>query len=123
MLESRRRLLFALASAFGLYATQSLAAGARMQGRPTPKAQPYPNGRDPNAPVGIDEPSRVNPKMIEQANRQKLREDVAKLYEMASELKEEVERADTGATLSVPLVKKAEQIEKLAKQIKNLAKS
>ncbi len=45
-----------------------------------------------------------------------------KLYEMVSELKEQVDKTDATATLSISIVKKAQQIEKLAKQIKDLAK-
>jgi len=51
-----------------------------------------------------------------------LREDIVRLYGMASDLKEQIQRTDSNAMLSVSLVKKAQQIEKLAKQIKDLAK-
>ena len=39
-----------------------------------------------------------------------------------TDIKSEVEKTDASATLSLSLVKKAQEIEKLAKQIKNLAK-
>ena len=41
---------------------------------------------------------------------------------MPVELKGEVEKTDATFTLSVSFVKKAQQIEKLTKEIKNLAK-
>ncbi len=41
---------------------------------------------------------------------------------MVSELKDQIEKTDSSSTLSVSVVKKAQQIEKLAKQIKDLAK-
>ena len=72
--------------------------------------------------MGADDPGVSKRKVIDQQNRNLIREDVAKLYEMASELKGEVEKTDASSTLSVSLVKKAQQIEKLAKEIKNLAK-
>jgi len=72
--------------------------------------------------TGIDDPSRPNPKAIERANQREIRADIAKLYEMVTELKEEIEKTDATATLSISVVKKAQQIEKLAKQIKGLAK-
>jgi len=59
---------------------------------------------------------------IEMENQKELRANIAKLYDMVVELKEQVEKTDANSTLSVPLMKKAQQIEKLAKQIKNLAK-
>jgi hypothetical protein len=125
MPESRRHLLTALFGAAGVLAVEPLLAGLRVSpqgpGSP-PKAKIYPNGRDPNTPPGNDEPSRPDPKAMERANQEKIRTDVAKLYEMVSELKEQIEKTDAISTLSVSFVKKAEQIEKLAKQIKNLAK-
>lgn len=41
---------------------------------------------------------------------------------MVSEFKEQVEQTDPNVMLSVALVKKAQEIESLTKQIKNLAK-
>jgi len=72
--------------------------------------------------TGMDEPSRPDPKAIGRANQKEIRTDVAKLYEMVSELKEQIEKTDATSTLSLSVVKKAQQIEKLAKQIKELAK-
>ena len=123
MLEPRRHWLTTAFGALSLLAAKPLFSGEMGQSRSVPKAQPYPNGRDPNAVPGNDEPSRLDPKAIEQANRKKLREDINKLYEMVSELKEEVEKTDANSTFSVSVMKKAQQIEKLAKQIKDLARS
>jgi hypothetical protein len=106
--------------AAGVLAVEPLLAA--LQSPTNPKAKPYPNGRDPNAPPGLDEPRVVDQKALELQNQKKLRSDVAKLYEMVSDLKEQVEKTDASATFSVSLVKKAQQIEKLAKQIKDLAK-
>ena len=88
----------------------------------SPRAKVYPNGRDPNTMSGIDQPSQPNPKALERANQQEIKTDVARLYEMVSELKEQVDKTDSTSTLSLSVVKKAQQIEKLAKQIKSLAK-
>lgn len=41
---------------------------------------------------------------------------------MVANLKDQLEKTDPAATLSVPFTKKTQQIEKLAKQIKSLAK-
>jgi hypothetical protein len=41
---------------------------------------------------------------------------------MVVELKDQVEKMDANSTLSIPVMKKAHQIEKLAKEIKNLVK-
>src|SRR5437899_10610813 len=125
MLESRRRLLTALFGTAGVFAVQPLLTG--LQAPPpgsggSPKAKVYPNGRDPNLNRGIDDPSQPDPKAIARANQITIRPDVAKLYEMVSDLKEQLEKTGATATLSISVVKKAQQIEKLAKQIKDLAK-
>src|SRR6266852_5444331 len=78
--------------------------------------------RNHDVMTGMDEPSRPDPKAIGRANQKEIRTDVAKLYEMVSELKEQIEKTDATSTLSLSVVKKAQQIEKLAKQIKELAK-
>jgi hypothetical protein len=44
---------------------------------------------------------------------------VEKLFQLASELKEQVEKTDSSQVLSLALVRKAEEIEKLAKEIKS----
>lgn len=69
-----------------------------------------------------DTQPRSNPKDILKQNQQQIHDDVEKLYKLASELKEEVEKTDATNTLSLPMIQKAEQIEKLAKQVKNLAR-
>jgi hypothetical protein len=121
MPNPRRRILIAFASATGLIAVQPLFSVLLAQTRSNPQAKPYPHGRDPNSP-GLDERSSLDPVAIQRANQIEIRKDVSKLYEMVSELKEQVDKTDASATLSLSLVKKAEQIEKLAKQIKQLAK-
>ena len=123
MPESRRHLLTGLVGVAGVFAVRPLLTGLQAPSSGSaPRARVYPNGRDPNAPPGLEHPSIPDPKAIELANQKALRADIAKLYEMASELKEQVDKTDPASTLSVTVVKKAQQIEKLAKQIKNLAR-
>jgi len=51
-----------------------------------------------------------------------LRTEVEKLCEMANELRTDMMHSNPSETLSLTLVKKAQAIEKLAKQIKDQAK-
>jgi len=55
-------------------------------------------------------------------NEKEFREGVEQLSVLVSELKEELEKTSATDTLSVKMYKKAQEIEKLAKQIKNKAK-
>ena len=67
-------------------------------------------------------PTTREDRAVSLANQKELREDVSRLYGMVSDLKEQVEQTDANSMLSVSLVKKAQQIEKLAKQIRDLAR-
>jgi hypothetical protein len=122
MTESRRRLLMTVVGAFGLLAGKPLFSQQQTQGRPRPglHPNPVPPPRDPIP--GIDEPRSLDLKALQQENQQRLRANVSRLYEMAGNLKTEVEKTDAAATLSVSLIKKAREIEKLAKQVRNLIK-
>lgn len=119
MAESRRRLLITLLGAAGVLTVKPFLHG--LQARSSPQARPYPNGRDPNK-VPMEDPSTLDRKTIEVANQTAIRSDVEKLFEMISELKQQVEKKDSGSVLSLSVVKKAREIEKLAKEVKKLAK-
>jgi hypothetical protein len=99
-----------------------LAARAFAQ-NPSPK---LPKGDTPvydgrNDPFG-DTTSRPDPKQLLKQNKDQIHDDVEKLYVLATELKSDVEKTDSVNVLSLAMVSKAEQVEKLAKQIKNLAR-
>ena len=121
MTETRRRILTTFFGAAVVLPVKPLLGWLQDNGRVI-KPHPYPDGRDPSAPPVLDSPSRVNPKAIEMQNQKELRANVSKLYDMVLELKEQVEKTDANSTLSLSVMKKAQQIEKLAKQIKNLTR-
>jgi hypothetical protein len=81
----------------------------------------------PRPPVQLQMPDedipRIDPKAILKGNQKQIQDDVKRLYALATELKEQAEKTDATAMLSLPMVRKAEEIEKLARQIKNLAKN
>jgi hypothetical protein len=60
-------------------------------------------------------------RMLEE-NEKDIKKKVEKLYELATELKAEVDKTDSSKVLSLNLVRKAEEIEKLAHDIKNRSK-
>jgi hypothetical protein len=86
---------------------------------------PQPTNRR-REPATADEGEGPNPASATKAlleQRQKgIKKDVEKLFDLATELKNEVEKTDATAVLSMAMVKKTEEIEKLAKQIRDSAK-
>ena len=120
MLESRRRLLTICAGMVGAFAARSVLLGQHM-----PQPIPSPNAPNQNFPPGLDGPdNKPTPsnKSADPEVQREIRSDVEKLFALASELKAQVQTTDSTVTLSLSMVKTAQQIEKLAKQIKNLSK-
>jgi hypothetical protein len=81
--------------------------------------------RTPRGPDQKDEDSNIpkpDPKVMLQANQKGIKKDVERLYELASELKAEVEKTDSVQVLSVAMLRKTEDIERLAKEIRSRAK-
>jgi hypothetical protein len=91
--------------------------GAGLRGQsPNPRSDPRPKDEygQPPAPPPT--------KTILKENEKDIKKDIEKLYQLASDLKAEVEKTDSSQVLSLAMVRKAEEIEKLAKEIKTRAK-
>jgi len=116
MPESRRSLLRLLPAAVA--ALSVLAVFARGQEPfPPPRQGPVrPGEDDPNVPA------KPTTKVVLEENQKDIKKNVEKLFDLASQLKAQVEKTDATTTLSLALVRKAEEIEKLARQIKERAK-
>lgn len=124
MPQSRRRLLTSFVGAAGILAAKPLLLSALpLQMHPQPI--PSPNAPNQNFPPGLNGPDlkpQSDHKDIDPRKQQEIKTDIQKLFELASELKNETEKADLNSMLPVSMIKKAQQIEKLAKQIKELSK-
>ncbi len=120
MSESRRHLLIHLAVVASILGAAPILTSA--QG---PPLRPSPNAPDPHFPhrVGDPEPTGPDQKAIDKQTQAQIKLEVQKLSELVGELKEQIDKSDATSTLSVSVVKKAQEIEKLAKQIKDRAKS
>jgi hypothetical protein len=120
VLESRRRMLILLGTSGFIAAAPTLLAQ-----RASPQPIPSPNAPDPHFPPGMNGPG-IDPKTGERRanpdDEKEIRKDVDKLYELASELKDQTHKTNSELILSVSFVKTAQQIEKLAKKIKDLSK-
>ncbi len=113
-MNSRRSFVMALCAAtlpLGMLA-RTLAAQS-----PPPPLPRLPTRRDddPNAP-------KADPKTVLESNEKDIKKNVERLYQLAGELKAEVEKTDSIQVLSLPMLKKTEEIEKLAKDIRSRAK-
>jgi len=96
---------------------------------PSPQApQPRQSPNAPtnqNVPQGLEkeptsiETSRVSPNV---QNEEELRANIQRMYRLVLEMKDEVDKTNSNLVLDVSLVKRAQEIEKLAKRIKNQAK-
>jgi len=109
---------------------RGLAAQGHPPPHPTPPQSPSgpqsspqsqsPRPQDDNSPDALASKSAT--KAMLEANDKDIKKSVEKLYNLVSELKAEVDKTDSAQVLSLGLVKKAEEIEKLARDIKSRAK-
>ncbi len=67
-------------------------------------------------------PPPPDPAVLLKEKQETIRREVLHLYQLAGELKQETEATDSAAVLSLPLLKKTEQIQKIAKHIRSLAR-
>jgi hypothetical protein len=113
--KNRRTFLGGLLTA-GL-ATRFTGKMARGQNPKFPQDQKTGPDSTPENPLAPSAEKR----MLEE-NQKDIKKKVEKLYDLAAELKAEVEKTDSSKVLSLNLVRKAEEIEKLARDIKNRSK-
>jgi hypothetical protein len=116
MSDSRRGFLMILAGIGALALARNLGGQAKPTGRGRP-ADPAaePESSDPVTP-------KSPTKALLEANEKDIKKNIEKLYQLATDLKAEVEKTDSAQVLSLGMVKKAEEIEKLAHEIKTRAK-
>jgi hypothetical protein len=120
MRETRRRFVLALAAVAGCVgARESLLFAQHRRGFPDP---PEPAEKQNPASAAPDDVGHQSAKRALQENEREFRAGVERLYQLASELHDQVQKTPTNDVLSIRMYKKTEEIEKLAKQIKTKAK-
>jgi hypothetical protein len=121
---SRRRVLVTGSVGVAAFLLQSKISS--VQGSTTlqnPPVLPNPRREDgPEDPAHEPLPAGATKKAVLEQHQKDIKKDIEKLYNLATQLKTEVEKTDATTVLSIGMVKKAEEIEKLAKQIKDRAK-
>ena len=116
-MDSRRKFLITFIRVGVPAGILTLAPGAQAHPKRTqnPPQQPQQKEDESNQP-------KLDPKLILEANQKEIKKNVERLYDLASELKAEVEKTDSVRVLSVGMLKKTDEIEKLAKEIRSRAK-
>jgi hypothetical protein len=113
-MESRRKFLAIIGSLGVPAGVFTLISSGQV--RATRRQNPQqPKDDDSNQP-------KLDPKLILEANQKEIKKNVERLYDLASELKNEVEKTDSTHVLSVAMLRKTDEIEKLAKEIRSRAK-
>ncbi|HKV26433.1 MAG TPA: twin-arginine translocation signal domain-containing protein [Candidatus Acidoferrum sp.] len=121
MLNTRRKFLGFLAAAGALFSIRPIRSSAQTRPQQT---RPQP----PESAAGPDENSQPLPnsksatKQMLEANDKDIKKNIERLYELVTDLKSQVEKTDSSKVLSLTLVKEADEIERLAHEIKNRAK-
>jgi hypothetical protein len=107
---------------------------------PTPPSSQPPGMPGPNSPPGQQPPNqwpsqnpssrypdglpgpKLDPKAILKEDQKKMVKEVNRLYDLAGKLRKQVTKTDSSEVLSLDLIHTAEEIEKLAKHIKEMAR-
>jgi len=95
-------------------AATGLAKSAALSQAPNFPQKPQSGQETEAEPPGVPSPEK---RMLEEYDKD-IHKKVEKLYQLASELKAEVDKTDSTKVLSLNLLRKAEEIEKLARDIK-----
>ena len=121
-METGRRLFLSFLG-LTLAGVEGLFGGPQRQG-PVHRVPGIPDASVPDGPLG-EEPAtpRRDPQEQLRENQTNLRRDAKRLLELAQELKDEADKTEQTNVLSLSLVHKAEEVEKLAKQIKGLVRA
>ena len=112
-MEPRRKFLVNLIAA-GVPAVLALISSAQVRAQ-RPQNPEQPKEDDSHMP-------KIDPKMILEANQKEIKKNVEKLYDLASDLKAEVEKTESVRVLSIAMLRKTDEIEKLAREIRSRAK-
>jgi hypothetical protein len=121
MRESRRKFFVSAALLSGALVGSNGISFAQFP--PTPPPPPQPAQMPNPAEVHSDPAAAAAAKRARLLqNEKEFREGVERLYQLTSDLRDELQKTMTTDVLSVRMVKKTEEIEKLARLLKSKAK-
>ena len=121
--KARKLITLTVALVFvGLMGSSPGAAGQGLNPIPVSPQQTPQQSRIPQVtPSGFPKPNEKQKQALLDYNFKKLKKHAADLAELAKSLQKEIEKSNENV-LSLEIVKKADEVEKLAKKIKNEAK-
>lgn len=118
--SSRRSVLRVASAAACAFFVRAISTAAqtsdRLEVRQAPSSRRDRDDMDPALPAAASKKA-----LLEQRQKD-IKKDIEKLFDLATQLKNEVDKTDATTTLSLAMVRRAEEIEKLARQIKDNAK-
>jgi hypothetical protein len=121
-----RSVAFTVVTATVLILAAAASASAQHPSPQPPQPRQSPNApTNQNVPQGLDGPQLTpdsDKVSVDAQNDREIRAGVDRLYTLVLELKNEVNQTNTNMVLNTSVVKRAQDIEKLAKQIKDRAK-
>jgi hypothetical protein len=115
--RKRRRFIERIGQSLIVVPIGLIAANGFTQMRSRPELQ-HPSAGEDGSPNNTPPP---DVKLELKHSQQQIKDDVEKLFTLAEKLKEQVEKTDSTAVLSVAFVESTKQIESLAKHIRSLA--
>lgn len=122
-MDKQRRLFLRRLAPAALIAAASAtvlnSALGRNQQSSNPVHPPPINPKNPAIPPIFRTPTHAELRK----NQQEITKDVDELFTLAQQLKRQADKSDASEELSVALIDKTEQIEKLAKKIRDLARA
>jgi hypothetical protein len=122
LIDPSRRTALRVAStavcALFLRGTSAAAQSSEPVGVPQESGTSRRNREEVDPPV----PEAASKKAMLEQRQKDIKKDIEKLFDLATQLKAEVEKTDATTTLSLAMVRRAEEVEKLARQIKENAK-
>jgi hypothetical protein len=119
--SSRRNVLRVASAAVCAFFLRAASAAAQSSG-PAEASQETGSPRRNHEELDPPIPEAATKKALLEQRQKDIKKDIEKLFDLATQLKAEVEKTDATTTLSLVMVHRAEEIEKLARQIKDNAK-
>ncbi len=122
MEETRRRFLVTLAAVASSTLATDASVFAQTKRTPFPLPPPSAEQQNPAEPQEPKTDAERAKRAAMQQNEKEFRADVARLYQLTSDLKQDVEKLVTTEVFSLPMYRRTEEIEKVAKRLKARAK-